>query len=77
MGTKDHDVWIIVCEGFHGAVGPIASEALAREIAAATSSQEACTYRPVQLLVAGGSSDAARLVGSTTETGARPSAAAT
>ena len=42
-------LWIIVCEKFHGAVGPIASEALARELAVLASEAAGCSYRAVRL----------------------------
>ena len=47
--------WIIVCSDFHGAVGPIPTEELAREVAAAASEVGRCNYRPVHLLLAVGS----------------------
>ena len=48
------DTWIIVCEHFHGAVGPVPTEQLAVELAAYASEIGACTYRPVQLALAQG-----------------------
>ena len=48
------DTWIIVCEHFHGAVGPVPTEQLAVELAACASEIGACTYRPVQLALAQG-----------------------
>ena len=48
------DTWIIVCEHFHGAVGPVPTEQLAVELAAYASETGACTYRPVQLALAQG-----------------------
>jgi hypothetical protein len=47
------DTWIIVCEHFHGAVGPIPTEQLAVELAAYASQIGACVYRPVRLALAG------------------------
>jgi hypothetical protein len=44
--------WIIVCEHFHGAVGPIPTEQLAAELAAYASEIGECTYRPVRLELA-------------------------
>jgi hypothetical protein len=44
--------WIIVCEHFHGAVGPIPTEQLAVELAAYASEIGECTYRPVRLELA-------------------------
>ena len=48
------DVWIIVCRDFHGAVGPIPTEAMARELAAGASEAVGCTYQAVQLRIVGG-----------------------
>jgi hypothetical protein len=44
--------WIIVCEHFHGAVGPIPTEQLAVELAAYATEIGECTYRPVRLELA-------------------------
>jgi hypothetical protein len=44
--------WIIVCEHFHGAVGPIPTEQLAVELAEYASEIGECTYRPVRLELA-------------------------
>jgi Domain of unknown function (DUF1918) len=50
--------WIIVCEHFHGAVGPVPNEDLASAVAAEASKLAGCTYRPVPLaLVAHGPAD--------------------
>jgi len=46
------DVWIIVCEDFHGAVGPIPAERLAVGLAAYASQIARCTYRPVRFALA-------------------------
>ena len=46
--------WIIVCEHFHGAVGPMPTEQLAAELAAYASEIGECTYRPVRLELAMG-----------------------
>jgi hypothetical protein len=46
--------WIIVCEHFHGAVGPIPTEQLAAELAAYASEIGECRYRPVRLELATG-----------------------
>jgi hypothetical protein len=46
------DVWIIVCEDFHGAVGPIPTERLAVGLAAFASDIGGCTYRPVRFALA-------------------------
>lgn len=51
---RSRDTWIIVCERFHGAVGPIPTEQLAVELAAYASEIGACTYRPVRLALAQG-----------------------
>ena len=51
------DVWIVVCRDFHGAVGPIPTEAMARELAAGASEAAGCTYQAVQLRIVGGRSD--------------------
>jgi hypothetical protein len=48
------DTWIIVCEHFHGAVGPIPTEPLAVQLAAYASEIGACAYRPVRLALAQG-----------------------
>ena len=48
------DTWILVCEHFHGAVGPIPTEDLAVDLAAYVSEIGACTYRPVRLALAEG-----------------------
>ena len=42
------DMWIIVCEDFHGAVGPIPTERLAVGLATYASEIGECTYRPVR-----------------------------
>jgi hypothetical protein len=47
--TPRRDVWIIVCEDFHGAVGPIPTEQLAVGLAAYASEIGECTYRPVRV----------------------------
>lgn len=47
------DAWIIVCEDFHGAVGPIPTERLAVGLAAYASKIGGCTYRPVRFALAG------------------------
>ena len=44
--------WIIVCEHFHGAVGPIPTEPLAIELAAYATEIGECTYLPVGLELA-------------------------
>ena len=46
------DTWIIVCEHFHGAVGPIPTERLAVGLAADASEIEGCTHRPVRIALA-------------------------
>lgn len=46
------ETWIIVCEHFHGAVGPIPTEQLALDLAAQASDMGDCTYRPVRLALA-------------------------
>lgn len=46
------DMWIIVCEHFHGAVGLIPTEWLAVGIAAYASETGECTYRPVRFAMA-------------------------
>ena len=51
------DVWIIVCRDFHGAVGPIPTEAMARELAAEASEADGCTYQSVKLRIVGGRGD--------------------
>jgi hypothetical protein len=43
------DTWIIVCEHFHGAVGPVPTERLASALAVEASKVGGCTYRPVRL----------------------------
>jgi hypothetical protein len=50
--TPPRDVWIIVCEDFHGAVGPIPTERLAVGLAAYASEIGGCTYRPVRFSLA-------------------------
>lgn len=50
--TRRRDVWIIVCEDFHGAVGPIPTERLAVGLAAYASEIGGCTYRPVRFALA-------------------------
>jgi hypothetical protein len=50
--THPREVWIIVCEHFHGAVGPIPTERLAVGLAAYASQIGACTYRPVRFALA-------------------------
>ena len=52
--TSKHprEVWIIVCEDFHGAVGPIPTERLAMGLAAYASEIGGCTYRPVRFALA-------------------------
>ena len=50
--TRPRDVWIIVCEDFHGAVGPIPTERLAFDLAAYASEIGGCTYRPVRFALA-------------------------
>ncbi len=50
--TPRRDVWIIVCEDFHGAVGPIPTERLAAGLAAHASEIGGCTYRPVRFALA-------------------------
>lgn len=42
-------LWIIVCEKLHGAVGPVASEERARELAVLASEAGGCSYRAVQI----------------------------
>jgi hypothetical protein len=51
-GARSREAWIIVCEDFHGAVGPIPTERLAVGLAAYASEIGGCTYRPVQLALA-------------------------
>jgi hypothetical protein len=53
------DTWIIVCEDFHGAVGPIPTERLAVGLAAYASEIGGCTYRPVRFALAGQRKDLA------------------
>jgi hypothetical protein len=48
------DTWVIVCEHFHRAVGPVPTEQLAAELAAYASEIGAGTYRPVRLALAEG-----------------------
>ncbi len=50
--TRRRDVWIIVCEDFHGAMGPIPTERLAVGLAAYASEIGGCTYRPVRFALA-------------------------
>jgi hypothetical protein len=50
--TRPRDVWIIVCEDFHGAVGPIPTERLAVDLATTASEIGGCSYRPVRLALA-------------------------
>jgi hypothetical protein len=50
--ARRRDVWIIVCEDFHGAVGPIPTERLAVGLAAYASEIGGCTYRPVRFALA-------------------------
>jgi len=50
--TRRREVWIIVCEDFHGAVGPIPTERLAVGLAAYASEIGRCTYRPVRFSLA-------------------------
>jgi hypothetical protein len=50
--THPREVWIIVCEDFHGAVGPIPTERLAMGLAAYASEIGGCTYRPVRFALA-------------------------
>lgn len=50
--THPREVWIIVCEDFHGAVGPIPTERLAVGLAAYASKIGGCTYRPVRVALA-------------------------
>jgi len=51
-GARSREAWIIVCEDFHGAVGPIPTERLAVGLAAYASEIGGGTYRPVQLALA-------------------------
>jgi hypothetical protein len=48
------DTWIIVCEHFHGAVGPVPTERLASALAVEASQVGGCTYRPVRLALSDG-----------------------
>ena len=48
------DMWIVVCEDFHGAVGPVPTEQLASALAAEASRAAECTYRAVRLALAHG-----------------------
>jgi hypothetical protein len=50
--TGPREIWIIVCEDFHGAVGPIPTERLAVGLAAYASEIGGCTYRPVRFALA-------------------------
>ena len=50
--THPREVWIIVCEDFHRAVGPIPTERLAVGLAAYASEIGQCTYRPVLVALA-------------------------
>ena len=50
--THPREVWIIVCEDFHRAVGPIPAERLAVGLAAYASEIGQCTYRPVLFALA-------------------------
>lgn len=50
--ARRRDVWIIVCEDFHGAVGPIPTERLAVGLATYASEIGGCTYRPVRFALA-------------------------
>ena len=50
--TPPQEAWIIVCEDFHGAVGPIPTERLAVGLAAYASKIGGCTYRPVRFPLA-------------------------
>ena len=50
--TRRRDVWIIVCEDFHRAVGPIPTERLGVELAAYASEIGGCNYRPVRFALA-------------------------
>ena len=50
--ARSWEAWIIVCEDFHGAVGPIPTERLAVGLAAYASEIGGCTYRPVRLALA-------------------------
>jgi hypothetical protein len=47
--ARSREAWIIVCEDFDGAVGPIPTERLAVDLAAYASEIGGCTYRPVRL----------------------------
>ena len=46
------DTWIVVCESFHGAVGPVPTEQLASALALEASKLAGCSYRPVRLSLA-------------------------
>ena len=48
------DTWIIVCEHFHGAVGPVPTERLASALAVEASKVGGGTSRPVRLALAHG-----------------------
>jgi hypothetical protein len=50
--THPREVWIIVCEDFHRAVGPIPTERLAVDLAAHASEIGECTYRPGRFALA-------------------------
>jgi hypothetical protein len=50
--ARRRDVWIIVCEDFHGAVGPIPTERLAVGLPAYASEIGGCTYRLVRFALA-------------------------
>ena len=50
--ARRRDAWIIVCEDFHGAVGPIPTERLAVGLATYASEIGGCTYRPVRFALA-------------------------
>jgi hypothetical protein len=50
--THPREVWIIVCEDFHRAVGPIPTERLAVGLAAYASEIGGCIYRPVRFALA-------------------------
>jgi hypothetical protein len=52
ISTRPREVWIIVCEDFHGAVGPIPTERLAMGLAAYASEIGGCSYRPVRFALA-------------------------
>jgi hypothetical protein len=52
VSKRPREIWIIVCEDFHGAVGPIPTERLAVGLAAYASQIGGCTYRPVRFALA-------------------------